>query len=117
MRFTDARTSQSGEGIYARSLPSRAATHESRCWDREEGGHSSWDPVTVLASVLGSTPYFTVRHGYFTIDESGVNTWHDDPEKAGGVLECATSCGHSRQSIGALLDDLIARRPKSVWGD
>ncbi|MBQ0031603.1 MAG: nucleoside hydrolase [bacterium] len=103
--------------VYARSLPSRAATHESRCWDKEEGGHSSWDPVTVLASVLGSTPYFTVRHGYFTIDESGANTWHDDPAKAGGVLECATSCGHSRQSMGTLLDDLIARQPKSAWAN
>ena len=103
--------------IYARSLPSRAATHELRCWDKEEGGHSSWDSVTVLASVFGSTPYLTVRHGYFTIDQTGVNTWHDDPSKTGGVLECAASYGHSRQSIGVLLDDLIARQPKSAWGN
>ena len=103
--------------IYARSLPSRAATHESHCWDKEEGGHSSWDPVTVLASVFGSAPYFIVRHGYFTIDQSGANTWHDDPSKTGGVLECAASCGHSQQSIGALLDELIARQPKSAWGN
>ena len=103
--------------IFRRMLPSRAATHNPGCWDREEGGHSSWDPVTVLAAVLGPTPCFTVTHGRFTIEESGRNTWHADAAAAGGVLGCASSGGHSGHEIGRMLDDLIARQPKSAWGN
>ena len=97
--------------IFARCLPSREATHKPGAWDREEGGHSSWDELTVLAAVTGAETHFRVVRGGLVVADDGSNTWSASAN-AGGALQLDEARGFTRRRLGEILDELIAREPK-----
>ena len=95
--------------IFSRCLPTRAATHSPKAWDKEEGGHSSWDETTVLAGVRPIDRYFGVEHGrYVMVGADGSDKWVPDPAAPGGRLVEKTP----KAEIGRILNELIAREPK-----
>ena len=101
--------------IFERCLPSRESTRSPGAWDREEGGHCSWDELTVLAAVTGAETYFRVVRGGLVIADDGSNTWAD-AANAGGVLQLDEVRGFTRRRLGEILDELIARPPVHPWG-
>lgn len=99
--------------VYGRCLPSRADTHKPGAWDREEGGHCSWDPIAVLAAVTGAETFFAVAKGGYSVADDGSNTWMETLGNGGGALQLDESRGFTRHGLGQILDDLIAREPRA----
>ncbi|MGN0853683.1 MAG: DUF6807 family protein [Kiritimatiellia bacterium] len=101
--------------IFARSLSSREKVRSGTCWDKEEGGHSSWDEATVLAAVYGPERFFELERGiYRMVGDAGDDEWVPDPKARGGRLLPAVTRArrrYARHNIGAILDELIAREP------
>jgi len=97
--------------IFCRCLPSRAASHGPKAWDRDELGHTAWDETTVLAAVCGATAHFDLEHGRMSVDEKGRNTWTNDAACAGGCLKAADRRGYTLRRVGEIMDAYIARPP------
>lgn len=97
--------------IFERCLPSREATHRPGAWDRGEGGHCSWDELTVLAAVTGAEAHFKVARGGMVVADDGSNVWFETAN-VGGALLLDEARGFTRQRLGEILDELIAREPK-----
>ena len=97
--------------IFATCLPSREAVRGGKTWDRGEGGHSSWDELTVLVAVCGISPYFNAERGNFeVIDNSGANIW--TPDIAGRHIRVTRAM--SDDELGRTLDELIKRPPRQI---
>ena len=95
--------------IFVRCLPSRAATHSPKAWDKEEGGHTAWDETTVLAGARPVERHFNVEHGRFVMTgNGGENVWVPDEKAPGGRLVDKVP----KAEIGRILNELIAREPK-----
>ncbi len=96
--------------IFTWCLPSRESVIAGKSWDKEVGGHCSWDQVTVLAAVYGPTHYFEVERGVFKLDDKGANVWIPD-EKGKFQLLKQDVQRYPYRAVGAILDELIAREP------
>ena len=77
----------------------------------------SWDEVTVFAAVHAIGPYFNTDRGTFRmVGDKGDDEWIPDEKSASCRLLPAE--GRERRNypgwkIGRLIDELIAREPKS----
>ena len=100
--------------IFSRCLPSREQVRSGKCWMKEEGGHCSWDEVTVLASVRQPQRYFELERGtYRMVGDKGEDEWIPDPNSR----DCRLADKYPKSVIGTLLDDLIASEPKCRRAD
>lgn len=95
--------------IFVSCLPSREAVRAGNTWDKGEGGHSSWDELTVLVAVCGISPYFNYERGKFEIvDSNGTNVW--TPATDGRHIRVTPAM--SDDELGRIMDEIIKRPPR-----
>ena len=103
--------------VFSWSLPSRERVRSGKSWVKSEDGHSSWDEVTVLAAINDIGHYFSTENGTFRmVGDKGDDEWVPDSNSRHCRLlvseRCALHDNHIK-AIGSVLNELIAREPKS----
>ncbi len=94
---------------YAYRLPPRDKVNDTT-YDRL-AGHPSWDQTAILAAVRELDRYFNTERGtYRMVGTKGENEWVADESSP----NCRLTVKMSKEDVGKVIDELMARPPKQA---